>query len=151
MVSKLDNTNQDAAQQIFTVFQHAYQMEAQLIGVDDFPPLSRSVDNIIHSTTDFFGSSEKNELAAVIEIGVENKRLEIHSLTVDPAYFRRGLGGKLLRYVLEAFDVHDAIVETAAANKPAIALYQQYGFEAYKWWTPSHGIEKVAMQVNHIS
>ncbi|TWX71844.1 GNAT family N-acetyltransferase [Colwellia demingiae] len=147
MINQLDNLNEEVANQIFTVFQNSYKIEAQLIGTLDFPPLSRSAKDIENSKTLFYGFSENECLAAVIEIVIENQHLEINSFTVDPNYFRKGIADKLITYVLEKFDFSEAIVETAVVNTPAINLYKKHGFVEFKRWTPSHGIEKLAMSV----
>lgn len=149
MITKLDNSNEDVANQIFTIFQDSYKVEAQLVGVLDFPPLLRSSKDIRSSKTKFYGFSENNSLAAIIEIVIEDMHLEIHSLTVDPRYFRKGIADKLIDYILEKFDFSQAIVETAVVNIPAINLYKKHGFVEFKRWTPSHGIEKLAMSIEH--
>lgn len=147
MITKLEHSNEIITKQIFTVFQNSYKVEAQLIGVSDFPPLQRSVRDIANSTTDFYGFTENKCLAAIIEIEIEESRLDIHSLTVDPQYFRKGIADKLINYVLEIGGFTSAIVETAVVNKPAINLYKKHGFVEFKRWTPSHGIEKLAMSM----
>ncbi|SFD66889.1 GNAT family N-acetyltransferase [Pseudoalteromonas denitrificans] len=149
MIEKLDNSNEEIANQIFDIFQNSYKIEAQLIGVRDFPPLSRSAKDIKNSKTLFYGFSENTCLAAVIEIVIEDKHLDINSLTVDPKFFRKGIADKLITYVLEEFDLTGAVVETAVVNKPAINLYKKHGFVEFKKWTPSHGIEKLAMSVQY--
>jgi ribosomal protein S18 acetylase RimI-like enzyme len=150
MINKLDNSNVEVANQIFTVFQNSYKVEAQLIGVIDFPPLSRSAKNIEDSKTRFYGFSENKSLAAVIEVSMNNKFLEIDSLIVDPAYFRKGIAGKLISYVLDVFEYSEATVETAVVNEPAINLYKRHGFVEFKRWTPSHGIQKLAMSFKSV-
>ena len=147
MIKKLDNSNAKVANEIFTVFQRSYKIEAQLIGTLDFPPLSRSAKNIEHSTSLFYGFSEKESLAAVIEIVIKGNLLEIDSLTVDPNYFRQGIADKLISYVLNNINLTRAVVETAVVNIPAINLYKKHGFVVFKRWTPSHGIEKLAMSI----
>ncbi|MFT6991643.1 MAG: GNAT superfamily N-acetyltransferase [Paraglaciecola sp.] len=147
MIIKLENSNEIIANRIHAIFQNSYKVEARLIGVGDFPPLLRSAKNIVNSKTDFYGFSDNHCLVAIIEIEIVNKHLDIHSLTVDPQYFRKGIADKLISYVLNAFDITVAIVETAVVNKPAISLYQKHGFLECKRWTPSHGIEKLAMSV----
>ena len=149
MITELDNTNEEIANQIFTVFQNSYKIEAQLIGTLDFPPLLRSAKDIAHSKTQFYGFSENECLAAIVEIFIEDKHLEINSFTVDPSYFRKGIADKLLSYILGMDDFSEAIVETAVVNIPAINLYQKHGFVEFKRWTPSHGIEKLAMSINY--
>ena len=149
MINKLDNSNTEVAKQIFTTFQKSYKIEAQLIGTLDFPPLSRSVRDIENSITLFYGFTELETLAAVIEIVINGKQLNINSLTVDPCYFRKGIADKLISYVLHKFIFSKAIVETAVVNTPAINLYKKHGFVEFKRWTPSHGIEKLAMSVKN--
>lgn len=147
MIKKLDNSNEKIANQIFTVFQSSYKVEAQLIGVVDFPPLSRSATNIQGSQTLFYGFYENESLAAIIEIMIDDTHLSIESLTVEPQYFKKGIAGKLISYVLDTFEFAEAIVETAVVNKPAINLYHKHGFVEFKRWIPSHGIQKLAMSV----
>ena len=149
MINKLDHTNAAVAQQIFIVFQRSYKIEAQLIGSTNFPPLARSAKDIKNSSTLFYGYFENEELAAVIEITIEasavQKHLDICSLTVDPAFFRKGIAGKLLQHVMGIEGISLFTVETAVVNLPAIRLYQKYGFVEFKRWTPNHGIEKLAL------
>ena len=151
MITKLEHTDRAVAKQIFSIFQRSYKIEAQLIGTLDFPPLFRSIKDIKKSKTQFYGFSENKCLAAIIEVVIEDKQLGINSLTVDPEYFRKGIAYKLISYVLNAFKLTEAVVETAVVNTPAISLYNKHGFVEFKRWTPSHGIEKLAMSVKHIN
>lgn len=148
MISELDNTSSEMADQIFTVFQRSYKIEADLIGCDCFPPLFRTTQQIARADTRFFGIIEEHCAAAVVEIEITPHCLEIHSLTVDPSYFKRGFASKLISYILTSFDISRALVETAVVNSPAIALYKKHGFVEYKQWTPPHGIEKIAMSLD---
>lgn len=145
MIKKLDNSLPEIANQIYRVFQNSYKVEAKLIGTENFPPLARTAKEIENASTSFFGYYEEDVLAAVVEIACDAKHLEIHSLTVDPAFFRKGIADKLMDYTLKSFDFSEAIVETALVNIPAIRLYKKHGFVVFKQWTPSHGIEKVAL------
>tara|TARA_R110002167_G_scaffold215265_1_gene420191 strand:+ start:843 stop:1298 length:456 start_codon:yes stop_codon:yes gene_type:complete len=147
MITKLNNSNENIAEQIFTVFQNSYKIEAQLIGTDNFPPLLRSTKDIQNSTTQFYGFRENECLAAVIEIAIEDQLLEINSLTVDPSCFRKGIANKLISYVLNNIVFSKAMVETAVVNIPAINLYKKHGFVEFKRWTPAHGIKKLAMSI----
>ncbi|NKC19109.1 GNAT family N-acetyltransferase [Pseudoalteromonas sp. S4498] len=148
MIRQLDNSDVLVAEKIFQTFQNSYKIEAMLIGASYFPPLSRTVEGISSATSHFYGYFENQNLAAVIELVIVKKTLEIDSLTVDPNYFRKGIAGKLLRFALSEFNVEKVFVETATANTPAIALYQKYGFVEYKRWLPAHGIEKLALVIN---
>jgi ribosomal protein S18 acetylase RimI-like enzyme len=83
----------------------------------------------------------------VVEFSIQDNQLDIESFTVDPAFFRKGIAGKLLSYVLSNVEFETATVETAVVNEPAINLYEKYGFVAFKRWTPAHGIKKIALSL----
>ncbi|MFY8300022.1 GNAT family N-acetyltransferase [Pseudoalteromonas sp. SS15] len=154
MIQQLNNTAPEVSQQIYQVFQSSYKIEAVLIGVENFPPLSRTVEHIQESTTEFYGFIVDGELAGVIEISlnessaqdISNTTLEIESLTVSPLFFKQGIASRLIEFVLQNKAFEYAIVETAAVNQPAIKLYEKHGFKVFKQFTPAHGIEKVALQ-----
>ncbi|KJY88237.1 N-acetyltransferase [Pseudoalteromonas piscicida] len=151
MIQKLNNRDVSMAREIFNVFQRSYKVEAEFIGASYFPPLSRTIEDICGATSHFYGYFENQNLAAVIEIVIFEKTLEIDSLTVDPSYFRKGIAGELLSFAMSEFDVKKVIVETATANAPAIKLYNKHGFVEYKRWLPAHGIEKLALAVDFCS
>ena len=88
MIEKLNHTDFEIAQKIYSVFQVSYAVEADLLKAMNFPPLKRGLANFIKSTTDFYGYFYENELAAVIEIECKNHNTHIQSLVVDPFYFR---------------------------------------------------------------
>lgn len=149
MINKIKHTKNTASHEIFTVFQKSYQIEADLIGVKDFPPLSRSAEDIQHSKTEFHGFLEGEALVAVIEIDLtvgDESQLKICSLTVDPKHFRKGIAGQLIQYVFGLYQADEYIVETAVVNKPAIKLYEKHGFAEYKHYLPDHGIPKTIMK-----
>ncbi|MFK7922820.1 MAG: GNAT family N-acetyltransferase, partial [Bacteroidia bacterium] len=74
-----------------------------------------------------------------------DEQLEISNLVVDPAFFRQGLAGKLMEYLLAQNAWTEAIVDTAQVNLPAINLYQKWGFEEINRWLPAHGIPIVRL------
>ncbi|MEI4551340.1 GNAT family N-acetyltransferase [Pseudoalteromonas spongiae] len=148
MIAQLTHSNSDIASHIYAVFQASYKIEAALIGTNNFPPLSRTPQDIASSNSLFYGFYKGDSLAGVIEITYQDNLLEIDSLTVAPEHFRKGIAGKLMEYVLNAFDFSKATVETAVVNAPSIRLYQKHDFNEFKRFTPSHGIEKVALALD---
>lgn len=159
MITKLDNANDFIAQQIYTTFQRSYKIEAELIGTLNFPPLSRTRNDIQSSQTHFYGLYIDELLAGAIELAISNEGLEINSLVVDPDHFRKGIANRLMHFVVNDFANFAQItpsiitVETAVVNEPAIQLYKKHGFVEFKRWSPDHGIEKLALvrrAVNHI-
>ena len=145
MTELLEHLSETVASEIYDVFQLSYKVEADLVGVEDFPPLRRSASDIQSSSKQFLGQRVGVDLAAIVEYSHDGENLSIDSLVVHPQYFRRGLAGQLLRSLLSTVQWTTAYVETAAVNKPAIALYQKLGFSESKLWQTADGIEKIQL------
>lgn len=143
MIKKINSSKRDFAHKIYTLFQASYLVEAKLLGVDDFPPLKRSQNDIMNSDTEFYGIWKTDELVALIEIKQESGYTNIDSLVVHPNYFRQNLGSQLVSFVLNSVDALTFTVETGLKNIPAIKLYQKLGFEEVKQWDLALGIRKV--------
>ncbi|MCV2883683.1 GNAT family N-acetyltransferase [Aestuariibacter sp. AA17] len=148
-IEKLKHCLPEVAEQIYSLFQRAYRIEAEVVDCDEqyFPPLLRSQQDIQRASTAFYGLYLADRIAGIVEMNVELGALDIESLVVSPEYFRQGVAGSMLTFALGEFEYRRARVETAAANMPAIALYKKYGFIEYKTWTPSHGVKKVALEI----
>ena len=145
----LDHHSDSVAIQIHDVFQISYKVEAELVGVDDFPPLRRKASLIQSSDSQFLGQRIEGDLAAVVEFSESGEELSIDSLVVHPQYFRRGLASQLLQSLLARKPWKIAYVDTAAANDPALELYKKFGFSESKRWKTADGIEKVRLNCRH--
>ncbi|MCF6360291.1 MAG: GNAT family N-acetyltransferase [Cyclobacteriaceae bacterium] len=197
----MNQSAKSTAEEIYLLFQESYTVEADLLGIANFPPLSRSVSNIRESKTHFWGYYKNSILAAVAEIElkpeicnrisirplthfksvallclcshhsgamlsnpncliycdlkphhepyriirVKDRLLDIHSFVVSPIFFRQGIGSKLLCAIMDSEIWNRAVVETGSANKPAILLYQKFGFIEEKEWITGEGIEKIML------
>ena len=146
-MSRLDHHDDSIVSKIHAVFQQAYRKEAELIGALDFPPLKRTLRDLKATHALFFGCWKDDELSAVTEITSQGSELSIDGLVVDPSHFRKGLASEMLRFVLDSLEWKTAVVETAEANRPAIALYEKFGFEV-KSRMISHGIAKVRLRID---
>lgn len=60
----------------------------------------------------------------------DDPEFEIHTIAVDPAHQRRGVGATMMDQLLHAADLLDGPVflEVRTDNPAAIALYKRYGF-----------------------
>ncbi|MDO5980245.1 GNAT family N-acetyltransferase [Flavivirga spongiicola] len=145
MIRKLNHKKEQVSKDIYHVFQASYKIEAKLLQVkfQDFPPLKRTVNEFQDSTTNFYGFWKASKLAAVIEIDKVNNITDICSLVVHPLFFRQGIAKKLLEFAVELYNSEIIIVETGLANKPAIILYEKFGFVLQGKYMTSIGIEKV--------
>lgn len=136
------------AEEIRRVLQASYREEARLLGIDDFPPLRRSLAEIRGSSTLFFGARQGDELVAVAEVDPGGgPGVHIDSLVVHPSAFRLGVGSRLLDDLLDRWAAGPITVSTAKANRPALGLYAKKGFEVIRSWQTGGGIEMVTLTV----
>lgn len=147
MIKQLSHQQLPIANLIYDAFQISYPVEAALIGVDDFPPLKRTIIDIQGSQTSFYGYWVEGNLAGVVEVLQDGSITDICSLVVVPAFFRQGIASSLLHFVIRLFPSEIVTVETGAANAPAIKLYRKVGFEEEKRWKMAIGIEKVKFRL----
>jgi len=149
-IERLDTKDDAELARIYVLFQRSYRIEAALVGSNDleFPPLQRTPSCLRSVATRFFGCWQDGDLAAVVEVDASElpKQFGICSLVVDPAYFRRGIASRLLRETLDSVAWQTAVVETAVANEPAVALYLKFGFIEEKRWLAPPGIPKVSFR-----
>ena len=146
MIERLQNNNIVISNQIQSVFQLSYAIEAKLLNSTDFPPLKRPVESYLRSDNEFFGYFEKTELAGVVEIELTDKCIDINSLVVNPRFFKRGIARQLLEFIFNRFDSELFIVETGVNNKPATELYKKLGFKEIKRWDTDVGIRKALFE-----
>jgi len=147
MIKLLHHQESSVAKQIYQTFQVSYAVEAGLLGSNDFPPLKRTVKDILESNTSFYGYLKEDVLMAVMEIQFNRTHIHIQSLTVDPLYFRQGIGNSLLNFAIDSFPSETYTVETGLGNIPAIHLYENFGFIKQKIWMTEVGIEKIAFSL----
>jgi len=106
----------------------AYAQEARLLGVEEFPPLTRTVEDVRTCTEDFLAVYVGSELVGSISVEPEREGVVIASLTVAPAFQRRGFASALVEAVLRRHGSGLISVQTGAANLPALDLYARTGF-----------------------
>ena len=145
-ICQIDHQKSWNSKKIYQLFQISYRKEAELIGIEDFPPLRRNTIDIQKSNSIFYGYYENNDLLGLVELEIESNRLQICSLVVDPNHFRKGIGSKLIQFGLETFQYDISTVETALANKPAILLYEKFGFVETKVWMTDHKVVKIRLK-----
>ncbi len=147
MIQRIQHQLPEEAARIYQIFQRSYPFEGRLLGVTDkdFPPLQRSIVDIRHSQTSFYGFFQEGLLAGVMELTLSGV-VRINSFVVDPNYFKKGIGSKMMQFVLKEFEASQYIVETGKQNLPAISLYEKFGFKIIEEYPLPKGIVKVVME-----
>ena len=143
MIKKINHKSIKVSKKIYRLFQVSYIVEAELLNIDNFPPLKRTVDDLLISDTEFYAFWKNNEIAALVEIKNDKVYTDIQSLVVHPKYFRQGLGIQLISFILDSLDSEQFTVETGLKNKPAIQLYKKIGFQEIEQWETRSGVKIV--------
>ena len=145
-IVRLHQANDGIAEKIKALHDAAYAVEAQLLGLDEFPPLNRALESYAESKSIFFGYIHEGHCVGSVELETDNLPvLEVSSLVVDPRFSRRGIATKLMTHVLSEVPARRVIVSTGSANYPAINLYEGLGFRIVDQWTTDDGIEIVQL------
>ncbi|WP_201495276.1 GNAT family N-acetyltransferase [Rubrivivax sp. A210] len=122
------------ADQIRTVFALAYTQEAELLQVRNLASFERTASEIQQSDEFFLGAIDGNFIVGTLSLGPDDEpgQISISSLVVHPSYQRRGIGRSLLAAALQRATGFVLSVATGMQNKPALQLYQEFGFVSYR-------------------
>lgn len=145
----LEHRDATVAREIERVLHAAYAVEAEILDVSDFAPLSRAATDVARSASRFHGLFEEDELVAVLELepGGEHQ-LRVASLAVHPNRHRRGLASRLLAFAIAEAGRRHLRVCTARRNAPALELYRRHGFVETEAWSTTCGLAMVTLERN---
>ncbi|MGI8316406.1 GNAT family N-acetyltransferase [Halobacillus mangrovi] len=125
----IQHTHSETASRIFDLQLRSYKIEADLIDFEGLPPLQDSKEAIMKSNEVFIGCVYDQQLLGVLSYEETNYKIYINRLMVDPDHFRKGIGQRMLSYLIDAYPEDTIIVQTGAKNKPAVELYKKHGFQ----------------------
>ncbi|MCZ8518525.1 MULTISPECIES: GNAT family N-acetyltransferase [Paenibacillus] len=129
MIVQLHVTQPPVASQLLAVQIPAYLVEAELIGFHGIPALQDTAESLARSAETFYGYYADGELAGAAAYELVQDTMDITRLVVHPRYFRRGIGGSLIRCLLGLpTGAQRYTVSTGAKNVPAKELYKKHGF-----------------------
>ena len=148
MIVNLNNKSVAVAKKLFSIWQESYSIEAEILKVNNFPPLNRTVEDFVDSFTRFYGYVKDDVYNAVVEIRDNDGTFHIQSLVVQPSQFRKGLASKMIAFVLSENMNSNFTVETGCDNLPAINLYLKFGFVETEQYETGHGIRKICLLLN---
>lgn len=130
MFQQLDLSNNHLAQAVYQIQKAAYQIEAELLGTAEIPPLQESFEGLQKVDETFIGFYQASRLLGVISYKVADQIIDIYRLFIHPDVLRQGVGRKLIDYVVsQNLECRKMIVATGEKNYPAVKFYRSYGFE----------------------
>jgi ribosomal protein S18 acetylase RimI-like enzyme len=126
--------------------QHAsYAIEAELIGFPDVPPAVETLAQLQACGEALWLCESGGELLGAVGLEERDDQLLIARLFVAPSAFRRGVGTALVQKALDEAGDRPVRVGTAAANAPALALYERLGFRRVSESEPALGIRYIEL------
>jgi len=132
-IEQLDHREPRVARAIHEVQMLAYAQEAQLLGVEHFPPLEQTPAGIQALDERFFGAFDGEALvgAVSLESGPAPDGINIASLVVTPVHQKRGIAHQLMTKALAECGDRAVTVSTGADNLPVLKLYARFRFTEF--------------------
>jgi GNAT superfamily N-acetyltransferase len=118
-----------------------------LLQAKHFPPLLRTLEDLIASDEAFVGAFEGEALVGALSSERDARgETTIGSLVVHPSHQRRGIARALLMTTLQCAGATALHVATGARNAPVLGLYAGAGFvETKRWLVGEDALELVAL------
>jgi ribosomal protein S18 acetylase RimI-like enzyme len=129
LIIKIDISNREIAEEVLNLQIPSYQVEANIIGSYDIPPLKDTVDKLQRCGESFYGFYSQENLCGTISIKIEKEEIDIHRLIVDPKHFRKGIAQSLLDFVERQEGINTIKVSTGSKNTPAVRFYKKNRFQ----------------------
>ena len=130
------------AQIIYDLRQKCYRQEALEIGVVDFPPLKKTVSEIVGDVGEYYAVVHDDSICGILHFEEPN----INSLIVCPSLQRKGVASMLMESLLSQYKGTFVTVSTAKKNVPAVKLYERFNFRVSSYQVRD-GIDKVFYEI----
>ncbi len=111
--------------QILAIWEASVLATHTFLAPADFEEIKLMVAGIDFSDLQVFCLANDHQVVGFV--GVADQKVEM--LFLDPAYFGRGLGQKLLRYAVN--ELRATEVDVNEQNTKALEFYRKFGFEAF--------------------
>ena len=150
-IRAVDHRDHAIAHEIVRLQRRSYAVEAELIHFAGIPNLTESADDVRSLDLTFVAAFDGDAVVGIVGYGYrrDGAVVDIDRLAVDPAAFRRGVGRALLRDVIVREGPVEFVVSAAAANTPAIRLYESCGFRRTNDEVIEAGLHVVELRRGH--
>ena len=116
-IIRLHHRDRTQAEELRHLFFEAYTVEAARIGVAEFPPLRRTVEQFQNADSRFWGCRDHDRLVAAAELEqVDEQTMNIAGFAVIPGMFRKGIGSALLGHILSLHEIGRASCRERVCN-----------------------------------
>ncbi|RAV17184.1 ribosomal-protein-alanine N-acetyltransferase [Mycolicibacterium sp. GF69] len=108
------------------------ELEAQLFDGDDPWPERAFLAELAAKHIRYVAARDGDKLVGYAGIARLGRKMpyeyEIHTVGVDPAYHRQGIGGRMVAELLDHAADGTVFLEVRTDNEAAIQLYESFGF-----------------------
>ncbi|PZS27595.1 MAG: ribosomal-protein-alanine N-acetyltransferase [Pseudonocardiales bacterium] len=108
--------------------QRCAELEHALFNCDD-PWSPEAFLEALAAGHHYLSARESDSLIGYVGLARVGSEAEVHTLAVDPAHQRRGIGRALLRAILDHAEGATVFLEVRTDNDSAIRLYRSEGFD----------------------
>src|SRR5690606_34966852 len=113
-------------QQVLTIWEKSVLATHDFLDPTDFEEIKKAVWEINFNHFQVFCLTKKNLVLGFL--GVADKKVEM--LFMDPKYFGKGFGRKLLQFAVK--ELKSEKLDVNEQNTKALKFYQKFGFETYE-------------------
>ncbi|WP_426451483.1 GNAT family N-acetyltransferase [Paenibacillus sp. S-38] len=147
MLRNIDLNKMSEVLPLLELQQTAYRLEAELMGMQEAPPLLDSPSTLKDSGESFFGYYEGDRLVGAGACKQCRKEFFICRMMVHPDFFRRGIASRLLQH-MESFAPPGMPIRVATGtkNEPAVKLYEKHGYVPDKVHVVAPGVTLTQFQ-----
>lgn len=118
--------NDKYKKQVLIIWEKSVLATHHFLTHDDFKKIKGIVECINFNDLQVFCLIKDNLVLGFV--GVADKKIEM--LFLDPQYFGKGFGQKLLNFAVKKLEAYT--LDVNEQNKKALKFYQRFGFEIFK-------------------
>jgi GNAT superfamily N-acetyltransferase len=135
LIERLDHRAPSRAGQIHALMALAHRQEAEILQLRHAGALATSRTDIEASASCHLGAFRQDELVGVTVFGPDDEagQFLVSALVVHPLHQRQGVARALMGEVLLLAGGYTVAVAAGEKNLPALALYRELGFVAYRF------------------
>lgn len=145
MFEKLDLHQADNAARVIDLQRASYRVESELISFSGIPYLFEEEEELLETDEVLIAYWEEDSLLGLLSYEVVEDEFEICRLVVHPDHFKKGIATGLLSELEKDVLQGQITVKTASANRPAIKLYEKFGYGFVQHFNTAEGLELVEL------
>ena len=126
-ISEIDNRTPILTEQLVKIWESAVRVTHTFLSEEEIMRIKAYVSEAVQAVRHLLVAVDENNIPIAF-VGIEGHRIEM--LFVDADYHGQGIGGCLIRYVVDHYRINEVTVNEQ--NPQAVNFYKHMGFHTYK-------------------